>query len=217
MIKRGVKFGNIHSYYDLDLVLAPFTPSPASVKSEYLVVPGMDGSLDMTEALGEVKFNDREFAFTFTINPLSKMTFDEKVSQVSNALNGMRCQITLDRDADYYWEGRCFVKEYMQNKRIGKVVVNAIVRPYKMKQEPTVAIYQLTEAEQIITLANGRKPVVPVITCTNDNTKVIFNNNEFIFGAGTHEVLDIRFTQRTNNLKVSGSGTITFIYQEGEL
>lgn len=217
MIRRGVKFGNIHSFYDLDLILAPFTPSPASVKSEYLDIPGMDGSLDMTEAHGELKYYDREFAFTFTINPLSKRTFDENVSLISNALNGKRCNIILDRDSEYYWEGRCFVNEYLQDKKIGKVVIIARVRPYKMKCNPTVVVCQLTGAEQTITLTNGKKPVVPKITCTNANTKVEFGAFEETLNAGTHEFLDIRFTEGKNILKVSGNGTITITYQEGDL
>ncbi len=217
MIETGIKFNNIHSFYDLDLILAPFTPTPASVKFEYLDVPGMDGSLDMTEAPGRVTYNDREFKFTFTINPLSKMTFDEKISQVSNALNGLSCKITLDRDSEYYWEGRCFVNEHLQNKKIGKVVVNARVRPYKLRQNPTIISCRLTNNEQIITLKNGKKSVVPQITCTNDNTIVLFNGNEFNLSQGTHKILDIYLTEGEHVLRVSGSGTITISYQEGEL
>ena len=109
---RGVSFDNIHSYLDLNLHLAPFVPTPARPKTNYVNLNGGDGSIDLTEAHGEVKYSDREFPIIFTIDPSETMTFDEKVSQVSNALNGKRCKIVFDRDSEYFWEGRCIVDEY---------------------------------------------------------------------------------------------------------
>ena len=85
---NGVYFGNVHSYEDLHLILAPFTPAPAEPQTNFLQIPGRDGLLDLTEANGEVKFNAREFVFTFTIAPGDPLTFDEWLSAVSNALNG---------------------------------------------------------------------------------------------------------------------------------
>ena len=216
-IYKGIYFDDIHSYFDLNLILAPFVPVPAEPKTNYIDITGGDGSLDLTEGLGEVKYKDRNFAFTFSVNPLDKMTFDEKVSQVSNALNGKRCRITLDRDPDYYWEGRCIVDKYAQNKALKQISVKATVRPYKLKQNQTVASFDLTADEKEITLKNGRKSVVPEITCTNDNATVIFGNVTETLSAGTHKILDIYLKEGNNILKVSGSGTITFTYQEGEL
>jgi hypothetical protein len=215
----GIYFDNIHSYYDLDLFLSKdgVEISPAEPKTVYVDVAGGDGSLDLTEAFGEVKFNDRECTFTFTVNPASDMTFEEKKTQVSNALNGKKCKITLDKDADYYYTGRCAVNEYSQDRRLLQIVVSATVKPYKLKQNKTIATYTLTEKEQTVVLKNGRKSVVPEITCTNDNTVVVFGNVTETLSAGTHKILDIYLKEGSNILKLSGSGTITFKYQEGEL
>lgn len=217
MIETGVSFGDIHSFHDLNLILAPFTPAPASPQTNFLKVPGRDGSLDLTEAHGEVKYDSRVFPFVFTISPTDEMTFDEKVSQVSNALNGKQCKITLDRDPDYYWFGRCVVDKYAKNKRIGQITVSATVFPYKLKQSETVAKVELSSSEQTISLENGRMAAVPVIECTNDDTSVSFGGNTFMLNAGTHKVLNIRFIEGINVLVLQGTGTITFTWQEGEL
>lgn len=217
MIEKGVLFGNIHSFYDLNLILAPFTPTPATAKTNFVDVAGSDEPIDLTEALGRVFYNARDFSFTFTINPDSKMSFDEKVTQVSNALNGKRCKITIDRDSEYYWIGRCVVNSYKQNKRIGQIVVNAKVNPYKLKQNPTVRSFSLTTEEKTVMLWNGRKSAVPVFECTNDNTVVVFGDIVQRMSAGTHKFLDICFTNGINVLKLSGSGTVKITYQEGEL
>lgn len=153
---NGVYFDELHSYNDFNLIMAPFTPAPAMPKTNYMEIAGGNGSLDFTEAFGEVKYKDRDLKFTFTIDPAETMTFDEKVTQISNALNGKKCKITLDRDADYYWDGRLTVNEYLQNKSIGQIVISATVRPYKLKQTETTAGVALCGKN----LFNAADPVV---------------------------------------------------------
>jgi len=214
---KGVSFGEIHSYNDLNLVLAPFTPTPAEPQTNLLKVPGRDGQLDLTEANGEVKYNSREFEFKFAIAPGDFLTFDERASKVASVLNGLRCKITLDRDPDYYWLGRCAVDKYTQDKNIGKITVKAVVDPYKLKQNETVVSIVLSSVEQSVVLQNSRMASVPVIECTDDGTTVVFEGNTYKLKAGTNKILDIRFVEGGNALKLSGTGTITIKWQEGKL
>lgn len=214
---KGIYFGAIHSYHDLNLILAPFTPTPATPKTNFLSVPGRDGHLDLTEANGEVKFNNREFMFTFTIAPGDDLTFDERVSVVANALNGLHCKITLDRDPDFYWLGRCMVNKYMQDKNIGKITVKASVEPYKLRQSVSVTSFALTDEERTVILWNDRMAAIPVIECTDEGTVVGFGGNVYTLNAGTNKILDIRFVEGDNTLTLSGTGIITFTWQEGAL
>lgn len=214
---NGVYFGEIHSYNDLNLILAPFALTPAEPQTNFLKIPGRDGDLDLTEVNGEVKYNSREFTFPFTVAPGDALSFDERASMVANALNGRRCRITLDRDPNYYWVGRCLVDKYTQDKRIGKIDVKATVEPYKLNQNTTVVSIELSSDEQSVVLENGRMASVPVIECTNDGTTVVFGGKTHTLNAGTSKILDIRFVEGGNVLKLSGTGTITFRWQEGEL
>ena len=216
---NGVYFGNIHSFYDLNLILAPFTPAPAEPKLNFLEIPGRDGHLDLTETNGEVKYNSREFEFIFTVAPGDPLTFDERVSAVSNALNGLRCKITLDRDPDYYWQGRCAVSEYTQDKNIGQITVTATVDPYKLKQNETVFSVVLVPPEvQTVVLTNSRKPVVPTITCTGTcSVSLGPKKPSRVLEAGTHKIPAFRLVEGTTGFLVSGDCKITFTYQEGEL
>lgn len=220
MIETGVLFNNIHSYYDFDLILSAVDVPPAMVKLTYIDIPGADGSLDLTEALGEVKYNDRTIQLLFVMNPdgdLSEWAWECKKTQVSNALNGLACRLTLEKDPDYYWVGRCEVNQYASSRRLRQIVVNARVRPYKYKHQETVETFSLTKATQTFVLRNGRKSVCPVMTCTNDNVKVTFNDATYTLGAGTHQSLDIRLVEGENKVDISGTGTITFVYQEADL
>ena len=220
MIETGIFFGDIHSFYDLNLILSAVEIAPASPKTTYVDIPGADGALDLTEVHGEVKYSDRTHKFTLTMNPaddLSEAAWEAKKTEVSNALNGRACRITLDKDPDFFWLGRCAISSYKTNRRLRQFVVSARVRPYKYKQTETAVTFDLTEAEQTVSLQNSRRSVCPVITCTDDNTVIVFNGNTFEFNAGQHQNLNIRFTEGINQVTISGTGQVTFTYQEGDL
>lgn len=218
MIETGVLFDNIHSFHDLNLVLSHVEIAPATPKTNYVDIPGGDGAADLTEAHGEVKYANRTHTFTFTVHPSDTKTFDEKITQVSNTLNGKNfSKITLDRDSAYYWQGRCIVDEHKQDKKLKQIVISATVKPYKLKQNVTIFTQALTAAEKTIILMNDRKSVVPTIECTNENTVVKFGDVSQTLAAGAFKVLDICLIEGSNELKVSGSGTIRFTYQEGAL
>lgn len=209
---NGIKFDNVHSFFDLNLVLAPFEMPPAPVKTNYIDIPGGDGSLDLTEALGEVKYGDRKGKMTFTVLPTDD--FEEKKQEVSNLLNGKQCGVILDKDPNYRWTGRFTVDEYKSNKNLHQIVVGFVVAPYKMKiAETTVTVPPGTNTE---TLVNGRKTAIPTIICTAQTT-VDFNGNTFTFGKGTHRNVEITLLEGNNQVTVTSTGTTTFTYQEGDL
>lgn len=138
---KGIWFDDVHSHTDLNLVLSEINIPPAIPKTTFVDIPGGDGSVDLSEALGEVKFKDRGCSFTFTAFPDDD--FEVKKRQVSNLLNGKRCKIIVDKDPDYYWIGRCSVDEYASDKRVHQIVVVATVAPYKLKRNVTREIVHL--------------------------------------------------------------------------
>lgn len=216
---HGILFGDVHSFEDLNLVFTNPGSAipPAKAKTTYVDVPGADGSLDLSDTHGDVKYSDRDCTFEFSVLPSDDTDFEEKKTEISNLLNGKKCKITLDTDEDYYYQGRCSVNEHLQNRHLKTFTISAKVRPYKYKQEVTTVTVKLTEAAQKIILSNGRKSVSPSIECTNDNTVISFGDVAFNLSAGTHKVLDIMLVEGDNTLTVSGTGSVTFSYQEGEL
>ena len=220
IVDRGILFDEVHSYHDLNLILSGSEISPADPKTTYIDIAGGDGSADLTEANGEVRFKDRSMSFTFTMNPaddLSDDAFEEKKTEISNLLNGRTFKITRDVDPEYYYQGRCTVDSYMSDRRLRQFVVSAVVRPYKLKQNVTMITTELTGTPKALNILNGRKSVAPIIECTADNTTVKFGDVECVLSAGTHKVLDIYFTEGNNLVTVSGTGKITFRFQEGDL
>ncbi len=210
---NGIWFDDTHSYDDLNLILSSVNIPPATPKTNFVDIPGGDGSVDLTEALGEVKFKDRECTFTFTVLPTDD--FEVKKRLVSDWLNGRKFQINLDKDPDYYWIGRCSVSGYASDKKLHNIVVKAVVAPYKLKCTQTVVSAKSGE-KVTVHLRNGRKTVIPTITCTAETT-IEFGGNTFKFNAGTHRNLDMALHMGDNFPVVTSTAPVMFTYQEGDL
>ena len=210
---KGMYFDNIHSYRDLNLVLSSVNIPPATAKTTFVDIPGGDGSVDLTEALGEVKYKDRGCTFTFSVFPYED--FEEKKKHISNILNGRQCKITLDKDFEYYWVGRCTVDSYASNKNLHKIVVKATVTPYKLKRTQTIVTIP-AGTSVVRMLENGRKSVVPTITTTAAAT-VIFEGNTYNLGVGTHTILNIELKHGRHQVTVTSTSPVVFTYQEGDL
>jgi phage-related protein len=210
---HGIKFGEIHSYDDLHLILSKVEIPPAGVKTTYVDIPGGDGSVDLTEGLGRICYKDRKCKFTFTVAPGDD--FEAKKKEVSNLLNGQRFEIVLDKDPGYKYIGRCAVNSYSTNKALHKIVVEANVAPYKLKKTVTAVVMEPGEKVSV-TLENGRMWTVPEIVTTAPAT-IEFNGGTFALTAGTHKILELELKPGENHLLVTCVHTVTFHYQEGDL
>lgn len=210
---NGISFDDIHSYYDLNLVLSKVEIPPARAKSNFVDIPGGNGSVDLTEALGEVKYKDRECTFTFTAFP--EDDFEEKKQEISNLINGKRCKIVVDKDPDYYWQGRCFVNKYKSDRLAHTIVVQATVSPYKLYHDLTEVIVRAgaSVAEKLV---NARKTAIPTITNDAEAT-IVFGEYTITLAPGTHRDPNIALVEGVNIVHVTSGAEVQFVWQEGDL
>lgn len=215
---RGTDFGGVHSLRDLHLVQAAVSVEPAKPKTNFINIPGADGSKDFSESpAGRVVFNTRKITWTFKLYP--RDSWVEKYTQVSNAINGKACRITLDDDPDYYYQGRVAVDKHAADGILHTITVTATCQPYKLRQAETSVSEALTTSYKALSLHSDRMPVVPTITLTAAST-LLWKGQTFSLSAGTHRVLDILLTEGENVLQAkttTGTGEITVTYQRGAL
>jgi hypothetical protein len=134
---RGTDFGGIHSHRDLNLIQQSVEVDPAEPKLNMVEIPGADGAVDMSEQpAGRVVFNTRKITWTYALYPGE--SWDAKHRQVSNVLNGRKCNITLDTDPEYYYVGRLSVTKHNIDNTLRQITIVAICQPYKLRQEQTV-------------------------------------------------------------------------------
>ena len=212
---KGITFNNIHSYTEWGLLLTSQEVGSPSIKLEEVDKQGADGRLDFTDYFSGVKYDNRTLKFEFSTNSLTPAEFLELVSDIQDKLHGQLMKVVLDDDTGYFYRGRVKVGDFSWTKWLGKVVVEVEAEPYKLKKQLTTVVKAVTGTASI-TLTNSRKPVVPQITTTASMT-VAFNGSVWAVGAGTSKIPELQLEEGDNVLTVTGTGNITFEYQEGRL
>lgn len=214
---KGIRFGAFHSYDDLRLLLKKKTMGTPHVKENKVDVPGADSSLDYTDFFGEPKYEDVTHKFEFS-SMIPYGEFPAQHSQIKNAIHGRKLRIILDDDPAFFWLGRCKVSEYTSSRNIGAVDVECTCDPYKYKINQTVVTRAIDGAETI-TLTNARKRAVPEVTIKTEGTlHIVFQGvNVWDLGSGSFTLPELELVEGDNPVEVSGTGSITFTWQEGAL
>lgn len=107
--------------------------NPPKQKTQYLDIPGADGSLDVSEALtGYSVFENREGSIEFYVtNDYKKYRWQVVYENISNFLHGQQMRCILEDDPGYFYEGRFQVDSWASEKDYSKITINYNVKPYK--------------------------------------------------------------------------------------
>lgn len=209
-----VTFGDLRCYDDLGLVLTTKEIGEAPIKTNEIEIEGADGSLDYTETFGAVYYGNRTLSFEFqSIIPFERQK--EQYSIVQNALHGKKVRVVFDDDPDFYYYGRVAVQPYTNERTIGNISMEVNCEPYKYKVYRTKLTTAVTDSASI-TLNNLKMRSVPLITTTAEMT-IAFNGMSVTHSAGTFIIPELELVQGSNVVTVTGTGSITFEWQEGEL
>lgn len=211
---EGITFGEVHSYRDAKLLLAKKEMGSPAVKTNEVDIPGADGKLDMTDFFGEPKYDNVTHKFDFvTLEEREK--FPLQFAVIKNTIHGKKVRIILDDDPTFFYLGRCHVSSFTNEKGAGAVSVDCDCEPYKYKLTKTV-VTKAVNGTEAITLTNARKRAVPTIATTAAMT-IAFGGGTWTNSAGTYTIPELELVEGANAVTVTGTGTVTFTWQEGEL
>lgn len=181
-----------------------------------IYVPGHNGELDFTEALtGEAVFKNRPITISMVIVDSDKNLFRQKMTELKNHLHGRQHNIIFSDDNGFYYKGRCSIEEKRLNRARGDVTITIDAYPYKLKNQITEVSADVSGSATLV-CSNLRRSVVPEITATAEMS-LAFDTKTFAIPAGTSVLPELRFTEGDNVVTVTGTGNITFKYQEGSL
>ena len=214
---KGITFGNYHSHDAFQLILSAKTIGTPSPKTETIDIPGGDGVLDLTEYFGDIKYGNRKLSFDFS-SVVIPSDFMSLFSVVQNALHGKKMNIILDDDPGWYYTGRVSVSEWKADRNIGKLVVDCDCDPYKYQISPTVVTRSIS-GTSTISLTNSRKRVVPEVKVTAGSglTVTFGSGSVWTLSSGSYLLPELELVEGNNTVTVSGTGTITFTYTQGNL
>ncbi|WP_288924165.1 hypothetical protein, partial [uncultured Bifidobacterium sp.] len=180
------------------------TLSPPEPKTYTVDIPGGDGVIDLTQSLtGDVAYKNRQQEFPFmVVNPDS---FERVKTDVSNFLHGKSFDYQMTMDPGYTYHGRFTVNEYSHALYaypglVGMFTVSVDADPYKLKGRMT---YQLNATGgKMFRLESGRKPVHPVIECTQP-CRVRWKDVVTVVPVGTYRLNDVLFTDGFNEIYIN--------------
>lgn len=214
---KGITFGSLHSYRDLGLLLASKEIGSPPIKENKIDIEGADGSLDLTDFFGEAKFDNVQHKFDFALS-VPPQSYPSIFSQIKNALHGKKMRIILDDDPQFYYLGRLSVSSFTNARGAGYLSIDADCDPYKYKLAKT-KVSQAVSGTQTITLTNGRKRAVPLVTIqTEASIRITFGSyNIWDLGSGSYTLPELELVEGSNSVTVTGTGTISFEWQEANL
>lgn len=221
MQRRTVKFGAFDTASQpTPWTLSELELSAPEIKTNYVDIPGANGSLDLSCAVsGEPVYYDRELSASFETSEGSRAERERAIMDMLNQLHGRRLHIVLPDDPDCYLDGRASVAREYNDMAHARVTVSATCNPYRLKQAETVVTAELTTQDAEIVLHNGRMPVVPTIAVSAE-TLLTIGSGSYTLSAGQHTLLALRLTQGEQRILArvtDGTGTLTITYREGML
>ena len=186
------------------ILLDGYTLSPPEPKTYTVDIPGGDGVIDLTSALtGDVAYSNRSQSFTFMV--VDPDSFERVKTDVSNFLHGKSFDYQMTMDPGYTYHGRFSVTEYSHAVYaypglVGVFTVDVDADPYKSKGLQT---YQLNATGgKMFRLESGRKPVHPVIECTQP-CRVRWKDVVTVVPVGTYRLNDVLFTDGFNEIYIN--------------
>lgn len=130
---HSVTIGSMNTYTDWHLVPdgRPVIAMP-EVRKNYVEVPGMSGSLDLSESLtGYPLYEKREGELKFHV--LNGYNWIDIYSKIAAYLHGKKHKMVLEDDPNWYYEGRFHIVEWISNNdgTWSDITIGYNLDPYK--------------------------------------------------------------------------------------
>lgn len=210
---NNVYFDGIDMFSQFNAILSEKKIGLPNIKKQTTNIPGRDGEIDFSEFTGRICYENRDIEMKFTL--IDKKNILQQASDIFDALHSRRVKIIFSEDPDYYYVGRLSVETFKLEKTLGVLTVSADCEPWKYKKNITKKVFDVSGTKTVI-CENLNREIMPLIT-TTAQMQIEMNNNSFSMSAGTRYHDGIIFVKGNNELKLTGTGKVTFEYQEARL
>ncbi len=218
-MERYFILDNFNTWYDWNLILTSKSITPPEPKTNYVAIDGMNGTLDMSEALtGEITYNDRTITMKFWTDHGTRDEREQLLNDIRLALHGRKIKIIEPDDPDHYFYGRIKIKSEENIIPYAEFTIEATCEPWRYANEDSNrhVIVSPNESIDVVIINQGKKTITPTIAITGAIT-VAYGDTSATLSDGSYKISDLNLRRGTNVLNVSGNGAITFTYKEASL
>lgn len=208
--------------------------NPPSVKTNYIEIPGGDGSLDLTTALaGRPVYKNRTGSWEFYVENGFK-DWAVLYSEIMTYLHGKKLKAILEDDPDYYYEGRFAVNAWKSDPNWSIITIDYEVAPYKKSvvavgddwlwdtfnfETDMIRSYENLPVNGVLCVSIDGDEVSfsPTIIASASGMTVTFNGVVYSLNKGINYLAELVLLEGDNVLLFGGNGTITVKYERGKL
>jgi hypothetical protein len=151
-------------------------------------VPGGDGSIDLTEFSGGVRYGDRTQTFKLAAPHMTQRQAENAHSRLTAYLDYQRFDYTLGLDPGYTYNGRFVVGEMTRENGLSTITVTVTARPWKSAGLLTLVIN--AAGGVTFDIVNGDREVCPTIEVERESI-VAYGGTSWTLEPGAHKVNDL--------------------------
>lgn len=217
-MERAFIIDNLNTYNEWRLILTAKSITSPPLKTKYVSLDGMNGTLDLSEVLtGEITYGDRTVSASFLLTEGTRLERNFVLREIVKRLHGRKVKIIEPDDLDHYFLGRINVKNLENILPYAKLSIEAICEPWRYSLYDIVRRVDVNDQTvEIIITNNGAKTLIPEITVTGE-VDIIFKNNQVSLTDGTYKISDLKLYSGANVIKVIGTGSVIFTYKEADI
>lgn len=196
-----ITFDGTATYDDLGLVIVG-TPKlePPEVKTDMVEIPGGDGSIDLSEFSGDVRYGDRVMEFQMLLTAQDPDGIEREKTRLSRMFHGQRADFQLSWDPGYTYTGRAIFGEYPNVYRHSILTLSITAEPYKYGGTETWRVNAAGGVAVIIPC--GRRRWCPTFQVERE-TLVSHKGEGWRIPAGTSRITDLYLDPGDNVLVIN--------------
>lgn len=228
----NVTIGEKKTFDDWGLKLQSLAVSMPDAKINQVDIPGSDGLVDLTAAMGTVRYGNRALQMIFDVS--GELTrWHDITSAIANYLHGQRLKVILDSDPSYYYIGRLSLDSQKIDYLMNQVTISGDMEPYKYELlsslddwlwdpfsfvDGLIRNYKNLKVSGSLRLVipGTRKEVIPTII-SDTAMEVEWKGKRYEVPAGESKIYAISLVEGDNILIFYGEGVISIDYRGGIL
>lgn len=201
-MNESITFGGVDTLADLGLrITEGVETNPPEVKTVTVDIPGGDGSIDLSEFNGDVRYNDRTMTFPLLMQAASNADMSRVKTDLARTFHGQRDAFTLSWDPGYTYTGRASISGFETVGHTAVMTLEITADPYKYGGTQTWHVNAAGGVAVIIPC--GRRRWCPTFQVQRD-TLVSFKGTGWTIPPGASRITDL-YLDPGDNLLVLNS------------
>lgn len=185
-----------------------------SVKTVLMEVPGRSGRIDLSEVLtGDVSYGNRELRLVLAAET-NIDRWRETCDHIFNTFHGRSVTVIFDEDPGHFYVGRASVTEPSRLHTAGKMTIEVEAEPFRYDVAETVSTFETNTEAITDVLVNDRMPVSPSVEVPGA-CELFFDGEVFHLEEGNQSVPGFVLLEGENEIRLTGTSSVTFRYRKG--